>query len=603
MKNEVLLAIISKKISEKLEGLSDDLRVPRGPRGPQGPQGRDGESGAGFNFEEHAETIREWAREFSLKFEDLTEDQILSLRGPRGRDGKDGAGFNFGAHKEEIDSIIRDEIEKISESLKLKFSDLTEEDRILLKGERGQRGSPGRDFIFEEHKDFFQSLKPKFSDFTDEERASLVLKFKSLTEEEKSELKLKFSDLTDDDRFLLRGPRGQKGRRGLSGEKGDVGSRGPQGARGLPGPSGMPGARGRDGLDGLDGIAGAAGRDAPWITDIEVRQVKDVVTLVFHFSDGTSVESGVLKLPEGSPSYYAIGGMAGGAGTPGPAGPQGDPGPAGPQGDPGPAGPQGDPGPAGPQGDPGPAGPQGDPGPAGPQGDPGPAGPSGGSIIASGKVTLGAGGSATVLTPFITPTSILALTASLTGLNGKLHYDTVVNGVSFNVHSGNGSDSGHIVDWAIVSGGTGDPLIAEEIDCDSSVFVGAAVVLRKVSPTEATMDEWLSLTGLYLISYMTYASVLAENGIATSRADSNVVGIVESKSSSVLCNIRMGGVTLGNFFGLDVGEEYYLSDEIPGGIVPYSMRPSNVGSFIVKVGQPRDQNKLIYSRGERWEIT
>ena len=585
MRNEILLAIVSKLISEKLAELPEMSHSRRGPRGPMGPEGRDGKD---FVWSEHEEKIRSWVKdfslkfedlteeqigalrgprgkdgrdgkdfdweeklpeisalikEFSLKFEDLTEEQIGALRGPRGRDGKDGEGFSFEKYREAIDGIVRSEIASMRESLKLKFSDLSDDEVSRLRGPRGQRGIPGRGFVFDEHRSFFESLKPKFSDFTDEERASLVLKFKNLTDDEKSELKLKFSDLTEEDRSSIRGPRGQRGRQGSPGEKGDVGPRGPQGARGLPGPVGARGPEGKVGSAGADGSNGRDGKDAPWITDIEVRQTKELLTLVFHFSDGSSVESGHITLPAAQNFFYAAGGMAGGgAGTPGP---QGDPGPQGPQGDPGPTGPegadgaqgpQGDPGPQGPQGDPGPTGPagadgaqgpQGDPGPQGPQGDPGPTGPA----------------------------------------------------------------------------GAGDSDFLYDLDCDASVYVGAAVVLRKVAPAEATMDEWLSMSGLLVMSYMTYAATLVENGIATSMADSNIFGIVEAKASPVLCTVRVGaGATLGNFFGLDVEDEYYLSDTVAGGLVPYSMKPNTPGNILLKIGQPLDQNRLIYSRGERWEI-
>lgn len=68
-----------------------------------------------------------------------------------------------------------------------------------------------------------------------------------------------------------------------------------------------------------------------------------------------------------------------------------------------------------------------------------------------GKQTLGAGGNATVLTNAIFSTSNVQLTASLLPLNGKLHYDTVVDGVSFNIHTGNNSDNGLIIDWLIAN--------------------------------------------------------------------------------------------------------------------------------------------------------
>jgi len=68
-----------------------------------------------------------------------------------------------------------------------------------------------------------------------------------------------------------------------------------------------------------------------------------------------------------------------------------------------------------------------------------------------GKATLGSGGNATVLTSAIHSTSNVQLTASLSPLNGKLHYDTVIDSVSFNIHTGNNSDNGLIIDWLIAN--------------------------------------------------------------------------------------------------------------------------------------------------------
>lgn len=73
----------------------------------------------------------------------------------------------------------------------------------------------------------------------------------------------------------------------------------------------------------------------------------------------------------------------------------------------------------------------------------------GGAIVDSGRATLVAG-DATIFSTKITSTSRVMLTASGFPLSGKLHYDTVVEGVSFNIHTGNGSDT-HDVDWIIVN--------------------------------------------------------------------------------------------------------------------------------------------------------
>jgi len=317
MDNAVLLALISKFVEEKLETL------PRGPRGPRGHAGAPGEPGKDFDFSEHEEIMRGWAKQFALKFSDLSEEEKESLRGevgPRGdkgRDGRDGKDFSFEDSLPEITKIISETVYSISDSLKLKFSDLSEEEISLLRGPRGRDGKPGRDFDFEEHREFFEGLKLKFTDLSSEEIDKLRLHFKDLTEEEKGELKLKFSDLTEEDRLLLRGPRGQRGKAGRDGVQGDKGEMGPRGVRGLPGPMGMPGIPGQPGLEGRDG------KDAPVVVKISINQGRDKFTLVFHYSDGSEIESDPVDLPKNIKETWVLGGGVvgtsggGGGGTPG----------------------------------------------------------------------------------------------------------------------------------------------------------------------------------------------------------------------------------------------------------------------------------------------
>ena len=81
----------------------------------------------------------------------------------------------------------------------------------------------------------------------------------------------------------------------------------------------------------------------------------------FNFTDGTTVSTPPLTLPDG------------------PQGPRGEQGPAGP------AGPRGEQGPAGPRGEQGPAGPRGEQGPAGPQGPAGAGAPTNGFYKYNGE--------------------------------------------------------------------------------------------------------------------------------------------------------------------------------------------------------------------------
>lgn len=349
METEILIALIGRMIDGRIDGLPSNS----GRRGARGFPGRDGQDGKDFSFAEHELTIREWAKEFALKFEDFTVDQIASLRGPRGTDGRDGKDFVMAEHEEmfralskefalkftdltadqistlrgprgrdgkdgtsghsfifeenknAIEGIIRAEITSLRESLRLRYADLTEDDRAELRGPRGRDGIDGRDFVFDEHREYFDSLKLRFSDLTDEEKESLKLRFSGLTELEKASLKLRFEDLTVDDRLSLRGPRGLRGQRGSHGRDGKDGLS----IRGLPGPHGLRGLPGADGIEGRDGLNGA---DAPFVVDIKLEEYGNEIYFVFHYSDGSVIETDKVEMPKSVYVQVAGGGSSNG---------------------------------------------------------------------------------------------------------------------------------------------------------------------------------------------------------------------------------------------------------------------------------------------------
>ena len=292
----------------------------KGDRGERGPRGRDGAPGKDFNFEEHADQIRAWSREFAVKFSDLTADQVAQLRGERGmagrdgRDGKDGKDFSAEDHRELF--------ERLAEEHALKFSDLTADQIAALRGPRGPEGRNGKDFNFEEHRAFFDALRPRFADFTPEEVGQLKLRFVDLSERERDALKLKFEHLTEEERISLRGPRGQRGQAGAEGPPG-LSIVGPRGLPGLPGAMGTRGASGRDGEDGIDG------QDAPHIIDILIdKNSRDEINFRFEMSDGGVFETEYIKLPR--PNSYSACGAGGGSGQAGAQGEDGADGAAGP---------------------------------------------------------------------------------------------------------------------------------------------------------------------------------------------------------------------------------------------------------------------------------
>lgn len=117
----------------------------------------------------------------------------------------------------------------------------------------------------------------------------------------------------------------------------------------------------------------------------------------------------------------------------------------------------------------------------------------------------------------------------------------------------------------------GTNIVLTNVDCEASVFVGAAVYMQ--------------------------ASGVAKNAIATSLTESNVIGFVESKENSTTCNIRLLGVTPAIFSGLDTSKEYFLSDSIAGEIVDTG--PITSGHILLKLGQPFSATELLVLKGNR----
>lgn len=80
-----------------------------------------------------------------------------------------------------------------------------------LKGPRGFKGKPGKDFDLNEHLD---TVSETLSTVFNNEKESFKLKFNDLSLEEKEELTLKFENLSLDELAQLKGSRGQRGKAG-----------------------------------------------------------------------------------------------------------------------------------------------------------------------------------------------------------------------------------------------------------------------------------------------------------------------------------------------------------------------------------------------------
>lgn len=285
----------AKEFALKFEDLTvEQISLLRGPKGRDGSDGKDGKS---FVLEEHTEALRTWAKEFALKFEDLTPEQIAILRGPQGRDGRDGRdGKDFSLQEHVV------YFEELAHKYALKFEDLTVEQIAILRGPQGRDGRDGKDFDFETHAAAIENL------------------IRQAISEAHENLKLKFSDLTAEDIEQLRGPRGPRGRDGTS----------------------FNFEEHRDFFEGLK----------PKFSDFTVEERE---TLRLKFSDLTELERDSLKLrfsdltDEDRLSLRGARGARGQRGSQGPKGDKGDTvvGPQGPRGLPGPRGISGLPGPWG----------------------------------------------------------------------------------------------------------------------------------------------------------------------------------------------------------------------------------------------------------------
>lgn len=558
MKLEILLALVTKLIEDKVESLEIPLR---------GERGRDGTS---FDIEAHGPYIKQWVKEYSLKFSDLSleeiqslkgkdgvdgrdgltpskediqeivsknieslklkfsdlsEDEIETLRGPRGQRGKsgeDGKSFIFEENVDKFNELIFESIVALKEDLKLKFSDLTDRDIEQLKGRDGRDGKDGKSFIFEDNKedifgyvkDFITvikgDLKLSFNDLSEEEKESLKLTFSKLSDSEKNELKLKFSDLSVDDKEEIRGPRGQKGKRGDPGEKGEKGDRGAQGLRGMPGPMGVQGIAGLSGRDGKDG------KDAPRITFVEAEELSnDEARFTFYFDDGSSVSTNDLKLPRATPKeVYIVGGVSSGGG-----------------------------------------------------------GGSGGTG-ADGKSAY----EIAVENGFVGDET--AWLASLVGPPGATGADGDDGLSAYQVAVANGF-VGTESQWlaslvgpqgpqgpAGPSGSGGSELL--DYPCDASVYVGAAVRLQQFLDPDYFMSEWTTLLDLEVS--MLRETLVVQNAQASNPQSASVIGICVEKPTSTTCRVTTN-LTGDIYYGLNVQEDYYLSEVAPGRLVPEPLAP------------------------------
>lgn len=111
------------------------------------------------------------------------------------------------------------------------------------------------------------------------------------------------------------------------------------------------------------------------------------------------------------------------------------------------------------------------------------------------------------------------------------------------------------------------------VPCETTVFVKAVVQMQ--------------------------ASGIVKNALADSLANSVVLGICIAKQTTTLCTVRLSGVTETVFTGLDVLEEYFLSETTAGEIT--TTPPTGSGEIVLKIGIPFSATRLVIDKGNRFE--
>lgn len=112
-------------------------------------------------------------------------------------------------------------------------------------------------------------------------------------------------------------------------------------------------------------------------------------------------------------------------------------------------------------------------------------------------------------------------------------------------------------------------LLQSNQTCDSSVNVG----------------DWVRLDPILLVLVKAQADIFA---------NSNVLGLVEVKSSATSCSVRVGGISKPIFTGLDVSTNYFLDPSIAGQMT--ITVPTGSGQVVLALGQPFDTQRFLVEK-------
>lgn len=115
------------------------------------------------------------------------------------------------------------------------------------------------------------------------------------------------------------------------------------------------------------------------------------------------------------------------------------------------------------------------------------------------------------------------------------------------------------------------------------------VLINVPCDPSVNVADWVRMDG----------SGVAVKALADGVANSNIIGLVEFKTTTALCNIRVLGVSEPHFVGLDETKEYFLSDTVAGAMG--TAVPTAAGHIVLKVGQPFDSQRILVLKGLRMQ--
>jgi len=105
------------------------------------------------------------------------------------------------------------------------------------------------------------------------------------------------------------------------------------------------------------------------------------------------------------------------------------------------------------------------------------------------------------------------------------------------------------------------------------------------------------LASVSIADVVRMVSGTATEALATSIVGANFIGIAIAKSTSVLCNIQIVGVTPAIFSGLDDTKISFLSDVTAGAITDVPI--TTASNVLIRVGNPFSATRLNVDKGIR----